>query len=92
MIVAIQKAYYLQARNPSDPETLIALAEEIDLDVDQFKYDVSSPQTEQLLRTDFETRRRLGVNSFPTVLIETADGVHFLAKGDDSLSNILDRL
>ncbi len=92
MIIAIQKAYYLQARNPSDLETLIELVEEIDLNVDQFKYDVSSPQTEQLLRTDFETRRKLGVNSFPTVLLETANGVHFLARSDDSLNNILDRL
>ncbi len=92
MITAIQKAYYLQACNPSDLDTLIALAEEIDLDVEKFKHDLISPKTEQLLQTDFKTRRKLGVNSFPTVLIDTDTGLHVLAQGDDSLDNILTRL
>ena len=92
MIHAIQKAYYLQARNPSDLDTLITLAEEIDLDVEKFKHDLISPETEQLLQTDFKTRRKLDVNSFPTVLLETEEGFHFLASGDDSLENILSRL
>ena len=34
MISAIQHAYYLQARNPSNADTLIALAAEIGLDAD----------------------------------------------------------
>ena len=92
MIHAIQKAYYLEARNPSDLNTLTALSNEISLDVDKFKQDISSPEIEQMLQMDFKTRRRLGVNSFPTVLLETKDGLHFLAQGDDSLDNILERL
>ena len=92
MIHAIQEAYYLQARNPSDLTTLITLAKEIDLNIDHFEHDLTSPEAEQLLQADFKTRRRLGVNSFPTVLLETDEGLHFLAQGDDSLDNILKRL
>jgi putative protein-disulfide isomerase len=92
MIYAIQKAYYLQARNPSDLETLIALADTIGLDVQQFKTDIASSETEQKLQADFRTRRRLGVNSFPSVVLENEKGLHFLAQGNDSIENIFRRL
>ena len=91
MIKAIQKAYYLQARNPSDLDTLITLSKEISLNVKKFEHDITSSEAERLLQTDFKTRHRLGINSFPTVLLETGEDLHFLAQGDDSLENILDR-
>ena len=69
MIYAIQKAYYLQARNPSDLQTLISLAKTMGLDSEQFENDIISSEVERLLQNDFETRRRLGVNSFPTVIL-----------------------
>ena len=39
MTLAIQEAYYLEARNPSDYETLINLAEEIGADKNKFSKD-----------------------------------------------------
>ena len=39
MTLSIQKAYYLHARNPSDYETLIELAEEIGADKNKFSKD-----------------------------------------------------
>lgn len=92
MIHAIQKAYYLQACNPSDLETLITLAKELHLDVDKFEHDITSSKTAQLLQVDFKTRHRLGVNSFPTVLLETEKGRHLLTQGNDSAENLIQRL
>ena len=92
MIYAIQKAYYLQARNPSDLATLISLAKEIQLDVEKFEHDITSPKTEQMLQMDFKTRHKLGVNSFPTVLLETKQGLHLLTQGNDSLDNIIKKI
>lgn len=43
MIHAIQKAYYLQARNPSERETLIELAAELGLDPGRFARPPSGP-------------------------------------------------
>lgn len=91
MIYAIQKAYYLQARNPADQATLIALAGEIDLDTAQFKQALTSPQVEKLLQADFQTRRTLGANRFPSVLLETQSGLYVLAQGYDSFANTLER-
>lgn len=92
MIFAIQKAYYLEARNPSDQETLIQLADEINLDVTAFKQALISEETEQLLQKDFEIRRQLNANNFPTLILVTSEGCHLLSSGYETLDNILDRL
>ena len=42
MILAIQRAYYLEARNPSEEETLAELAEAIGLDGDEFVRDLNA--------------------------------------------------
>lgn len=47
MLRAIQHAYYLQARNPSDSEVLIAIAAEIGLDEAQFLQDFQSEALNQ---------------------------------------------
>ncbi len=71
MIHAIQRAYYLEARNPSDLTTLRALADEIGLDAITFESDILSPYVEEALFADFALRRELGVTGFPTVLLQT---------------------
>lgn len=73
MTLAIQQAYYLQARNPSDYATLIELAEEIGLNKDRFAEEVTSAKTNERLRQDIKQSRRLGLNSFPGLLLETAE-------------------
>jgi putative protein-disulfide isomerase len=69
MTDAIQQAYYLQARNPSDNETLIALADEIGLDKNQFSADLISENTQQQLSEELTTAQNLQLNSFPGFLL-----------------------
>ena len=69
MTHAIQQAYYLQAKNPSDNETLIALAKQLELDVDQFSQDLSSDNINELLLQEIHTARELKLNSFPGLLL-----------------------
>ena len=68
MTYAIQQAYYLQARNPSDNETLIALADEINLDKNQFSLDLISDNTQEELSQELTTARNLQLNSFPGLI------------------------
>lgn len=68
---AIQHAYYQQARNPSDDDTLIALADELKLDVGRFKKDFYSAVTQQTLLDEIETARRLDVESFPSLVLQS---------------------
>lgn len=69
MIDAIQHAYYLRAMNPSDNSTLIALAVELELDVQRFADDLVSIATEDELERNFLLRRNLGVRSFPSLVL-----------------------
>jgi putative protein-disulfide isomerase len=70
MTRAIQRAYYLQARNPSDTATLIELAAEISLDVAQFRAALDSEQTVQQLRFEMQECDRLRIGSFPSLVLE----------------------
>jgi len=91
MIQAIQKAYYQEARNPSDNQTLIELARDIELDSEQFAKDLVSPEVEQLLEADFNFRNSLGVHGFPTLVLKT-DKYYGLAIGYSPAEPILKRL
>ena len=65
---AVQQAYYLEARNPSDTATLIALAGEIDLDNVQFQQDLDSSTVQEAFEAELAQVRSFGVTGFPTVI------------------------
>lgn len=73
MIDAIQHAYYLRAMNPSDNSTLIILAGELKLDIDQFAKDLVSTEIQNALERDFALRRKIGVYSFPSLVLARGD-------------------
>ena len=68
MTLAIQKAYYLQARNPSDYETLIELAGEIGADKNKFSKDVTSPDINKILKEEIQQSESLNLKSLPSLL------------------------
>lgn len=70
MIEAIQKAYYLRAMNPSDPETLAGLAVELGLSRTVFMQDLLSDETNVELHRQFALRSRLNVRSFPSLVLQ----------------------
>ncbi len=70
MILAIQHAYYLEAKNPADLSTLIELADQMGLDNERFIADMKSPTVNQELMQEIEFMQRLGVKGFPTLLLE----------------------
>lgn len=70
MIMAIQKAYYLRAMNPSEPEILADLAAELGLDRTLFVEDFGSSQTETEFRRQLLLRAELYVRSFPSLVLE----------------------
>ena len=69
MIEAIQKAYYLRAMNPSEPEVLAEIAAELGLDRRLFESDFNSAQTEAELRRQLMLRDGLNVRSFPSLVL-----------------------
>ena len=92
MFHAIQRAYYLEARNPSDGETLVQLAGEADLDPARFSADLLSDHTDGLLHKDFELRRSLHADKFPTMILEHDDNQFWLAYGYEEEDLVVDLL
>lgn len=68
MIAAIQNAYYQQARNPSDEQTLIELARELLLDEQIFVNDLKSEAIENELAREINFTREMYVESFPSLI------------------------
>ena len=92
MFQAIQRAYYLEARNPSDAETLVQLAGELNLDTQRFSEDLVSTHTDELLHRDFELRRSLHADKFPTMILEHDDNQLWLAYGYEEEDMVVDLL
>ena len=69
MIDAIQHAFYLRAMNPSDNSTLITLAAELGLDEARFSEDLTSQEIQAALEQNFALRRKIGVYSFPSLVL-----------------------
>ncbi len=73
MTARIQRAYYREARNPSDDETLIELAAEIGLDAARFAEDLGSPRIASALADEIGQARAIGANSFPSLIVVDDD-------------------
>jgi len=73
MIEKIQTAYYREARNPSDVDTLCELAGELGIDVQAFREWRAGEDGEAALQRDLQKRRALGVRGFPSLVLAADD-------------------
>jgi putative protein-disulfide isomerase len=73
MIGAIQTAYYQKAKNPSLESTLLECALEVGLDANRFADDLNSNEIEEELQNELRIARKLGVISYPSLLLEHND-------------------
>lgn len=69
MYHAIQQAYYLEAKNPSNLDVLADCAEQIGLSRDGFLHNMHYVQQEGLLEKEIENARHIGLNSFPSLAL-----------------------
>jgi len=75
MIDAIQHAFYLRAMNPSDNSTLVTLAAELGLDEKQFCEDLTGSEIQAALEQNFALRRKIGVYSFPSLVLAQGEAL-----------------
>jgi len=97
MYDAIQRAYFLGARNPSDAEMLECVAGEIGLDQKQFTEDLASDYINRILQLELESVAKLGVSGFPTIVVKRALGgeparYDLLTAGFSDIDVLRDRL
>ena len=70
MLLLIQRAYYLQAKNPSELDVLVALAEQLGLDTRQFMDDIQSAFCQKILLEEIEFCREINISSFPSLVLK----------------------
>ncbi len=70
MTLGIQQAYYLQARNPSDEDTLIDIADNLGIDRDAFAEQLHAEATATELQRQIARTHALGVSSFPALVLD----------------------
>lgn len=75
MIQAIQSAYYLEAKNPSNTDILIEAAKAIGLDVTLFSEKLHAEETRMRLRGEIEMARTIGGNSFPSLFLQVGSTI-----------------
>lgn len=78
MISAIQHAYYLDAKNPSDDTTLVELAKDLGLDADHFAKRLNEPATQHELVRQIAQGKVLGAQGFPSLIYCNDTGNHFI--------------
>ncbi|MCY4052201.1 MAG: DsbA family protein [Gammaproteobacteria bacterium] len=78
MTKSIQKAYYLEARNPSDNQTLIEIAETIGLNVERFTDELDSQQTQRTLLDEIRLSREMGISGFPSMMLKRGNQLNYL--------------
>ncbi len=81
MISGIQKAYYRDALNPSDKDTLLQIAATIGLDTQRFAQDLESSAVENKFQDHLGLTREFGVQGFPCIVIEQGQNINYLAQG-----------
>ena len=91
---AIQRAYYREAGNPSDIETLTRIAGTLSppLDVHRFDRDIRSPEIEAQLQEGFNLRRSMGVREFPSVVVKRGGAQMDIVRGWADAETALARL
>jgi len=92
MTYRIQRAYYLEARNPSDNDTLIELAGEIGLDIDRFAAELVDATTEQMLRTEINSARAMGINGFPSLAVISGSELNHIGLNYTDADAMLDQI
>ena len=70
MTYGIQQAYYLNALNPSNMDTLSAIAVSIGLNSNEFEILMLSEDIQNALDKELEQVRSLGIYSFPSLLLQ----------------------
>ena len=73
MTARIQQAYYLEARNPSETETLVELAAELGLDERRFAKELHSALTNDTLIKEIQMAAGMQVDSMPTLVLKIGE-------------------
>jgi len=77
----VQKAFYKDNKNLHLAQSYHVLLEAANLDIKDFEKAFNSDEMKSAIKNDFKRARSLGVNSFPTLLVEKEGRTYIVAQG-----------
>lgn len=92
MTKEIQKAYYEEAKNPSDLSTLINLAQNLNLSVESFKSDLVSEKTQNTLLEEINLSREMFAESFPNLLLKIENDIYSIRLDYNNSKTMLNKI
>lgn len=92
MIGAIQEAYYLNARNPSERAVLVELARESGLDAQLFAALLDDPAVSEELQSEIALARSMGADSFPSLRLQLGAAHHPIGIDYNAAGPMLDAI
>jgi len=85
----IQKAFYSDNKYLSDPAAYTEILDKLDISKEAFTTAFTSAEYREKVKEDFSRARDLGVQSFPTILLEYQGQTHIVARGYTKSENII---
>jgi putative protein-disulfide isomerase len=78
---AVQSAFYRDARDVTQEDTLTSIAKDCGYDASLFAATLRSEPARRITRNDFETSQRLGVSGFPTLAVGYGEDLFLVTSG-----------
>lgn len=89
---AVQHAFYVDARNVTEPGVLADVAEHLGIPRSEFARAFASQEMRDATLRDFEQSKAWGIRGFPTVLAEHGDHLHLVGNGFMPIDTLRERL
>lgn len=77
----LQRAFYAEAKDLGDPETLAILLSEFPVDIGDFLDLLANPETQRTTWEDFRRARKMGISGFPALIGARGDQLEVLSPG-----------
>jgi putative protein-disulfide isomerase len=88
LAVAVQRAFFVDGDSLSDVDTYRRIADAAGLDATEVAAAFAAPRARHAAQADFRRAGTLGVDSYPTLLGVSDDGVTLLARGLATVEDI----
>lgn len=88
----VQKAFYINNSNTNYVETYLDFVEEYGVKKELFKEKFESNEIKELVKSDFEFARNVGVRAFPTVLLESNGQFTIISQGYSKSKSMIDKV
>lgn len=88
----VQEAFYFHNKDLRFAESYFSILEELDLEKETFNTSFDSEEYKELVKEDFKRANALGVQGFPSVLLESNGKVTILTRGYTTAEHVNDAI